>query len=170
MRFASLQKKNGGLSISRLYFWYEVTWKSMKKRLPSRGAGKNRRFLTERCVKSAIGGFQSPTANTFVMSQKYWMKKTHGGSDAPAACGRERELSEWQRPKFCEANSKQRILGTATGRIVLFRVGTKALPCTLFEQSQVPAQLLRSFLPPPAALPRSPSRHSSFLWVVVDRN
>ena len=36
------------------------------------------------------------------------------------------------------------------------RVGTKALPCTLFVQSQVPAQLLRSLLLPQAALPRSP--------------
>ena len=37
------------------------------------------------------------------------------GSEASAASGRKSELSEWQRSKFCEANSEQRISGTATG-------------------------------------------------------
>ncbi len=36
------------------------------------------------------------------------------------------------------------------------RVGTKALPCTLFVQSQVPAQPRRSLYPPSAALPCGP--------------
>ena len=41
---------------------------------------------------------------------------TPEGSEPTAAGGGRREASEWQRSKFCEANSEQRISGTATGR------------------------------------------------------
>ena len=51
------------------------------------------------------------------------------GSEPTAAGGGRREAGEWQRSKFCEANSEQRISGTATGR------GSNPAPATRRKDS-----------------------------------
>ena len=114
--------------------------------------------------------------------QKKGAERVEVGNELTAASGGIREANEWQWSKSAARKravadfgyhnrtklKQAKNFGYRNRKGTSFRVGTKALPSTLFVQSQVPAQLLRSFLPPLAALPRSPSRHLSFLWVVVD--